>query len=151
MGYQRANKGASGGVQVGCPRSLLRLPRWPSCEKGLQNQGWRNFSENVPWAPPNTPKRAPEANQSKAKRNPRTLRTPKRTEASCVCGQDICCVCRQDICCVSRQDICCVIVSADISQDIPPNIPHLHTQQMSCLHTHFPHILPHPAQNGFRP
>ena len=25
---------------------------------------------------------------------------------------------------VSRQDICCVIVSADISQDIPPNIPH---------------------------
>ena len=28
-------------------------------------------------------------------------------------------VCRQDTCCVSRQDICCVIVSADISQDIP--------------------------------
>ena len=47
---------------------------------------------------------------------------PNRSQ--CVCRQDICCVCRQDICCVSRQDICCVIVSADISQDIPLSIPH---------------------------
>ena len=66
----------------------------------------------------------PEAGACFQKIKPPEATAQRRPWVYCVCRQDICCVCRQDICCVSRQDICCVIVSADISQDIPLNIPH---------------------------